>query len=272
MADRKPGASGAGKSSPAAKKAAPTTPGPKPPAKKSGGKSIVNQRQTPWGLIVTAAVIVIFALVVLAVALSNKKSKSSTASSLSSQGANVTKCTQMIGTNATPYLNQLKCAMDINGVTFHPEPNRDHVTGTVKYDVTPPVGGNHSQFWANCNGTVYAEPIANENAVHMLEHGAVWITYRPDLAIDQVNALAKIVQGHDHLALSPFPGLSSPISLQAWGYQLFVDSASDPRIMQFVNALQYNLQTAPENNASCSDPYFSASLSTPGHPQETPAS
>ena len=51
----------------------------------------------------------------------------------------------------------------------------------VKYDTTPPIGGNHSPYWADCSGTVYSAAIANENAVHMLEHGAVWITYGPAL-------------------------------------------------------------------------------------------
>ena len=34
----------------------------RPPAKKKPGKSIVNQKQTPWGLIATTAVVLIFAV------------------------------------------------------------------------------------------------------------------------------------------------------------------------------------------------------------------
>ena len=35
--------------------------------------------------------------------------------------------------------------------------------------------------------------------------------------------------------LSPYPGLKSPISLQAWGEQLFVDKAGDKRIKRFLS-------------------------------------
>ena len=56
------------------------------------------------------------------------------------------------------------------------------VTGSVELPVVPPVAGEHNAAWQNCTGNVYDAPIANEHAVHSLEHGAIWITYRPDLA------------------------------------------------------------------------------------------
>ncbi len=55
--------------------------------------------------------------------------------------------------------------------------SRNHVTKTVKYPMEPPVGGNHNPVWMNCNGDVYGKAINNMNAVHSLEHGAVWVTY-----------------------------------------------------------------------------------------------
>jgi hypothetical protein len=113
---------------------------------------------------------------------------------------------------------------------------------------------------------VYNHQIANENAVHMLEHGAVWVTYNPKTATAaDIAQLKTDVDGIDRMALSPYAGLKTPISLQAWNYQLFVDKASDPRIEQFIDALRYNPKTLPED-ASCSDPAFDAAKSTPGHP------
>lgn len=145
-------------------------------------------------------------------------------------------------------------AADIEGVTNYRETNpdiltRDHVSGSLEYEVTPPVGGNHNGTWQNCQGTVYDAPIASEHAVHSLEHGAVWVTYQPDLPESQVEQLADRVRGTDYTFMSPFEGLDAPISLQAWGYQLKVDDAADERIDQFLRTLRINASI--EGNATC---------------------
>jgi hypothetical protein len=247
---------------PPAKKAPDSkVPGNRPPAKK--GKSIVNQKQTPWGLIITTLAVVAFAAAVIVVVVVTSGGNDSSSAS---------RCTKMIGDNKTPYLNELQCAKDIKGVTFKPEPSRNHVTGVAKYDTTPPVGGDHSPYWADCTGTVYDAAIANENAVHMLEHGAVWITYNASkLSATQLDKLKTYVAGVDRMAMTPYPDLKAPISLQAWGYQLFVNSPSDPRIEQFISALKYNTKTTPEYGATCSQPTFKAHPSTFGQPLAAPA-
>ena len=66
---------------------------------------------------------------------------------------------------------------------------QDHVTTDVDYSETPPVGGPHDGNWADCTGTVYDVDIRHENAVHSLEHGAVWITYDPALPDGEVELL-----------------------------------------------------------------------------------
>lgn len=112
--------------------------------------------------------------------------------------------------------------------------SHNHVPGQVKYAQSPPVGGDHNGTPQNCD--VYTVPIANEHAVHSLEHGAVWITYRPDLPAAQVATLKGKVEGNPYRLMSPYPGLKSPVSLQAWGRQIFVDSASDPKVDKFLSA------------------------------------
>jgi hypothetical protein len=125
-----------------------------------------------------------------------------------------------------------------------------HQSGPLSYPVQPPVGGIHNDRWQNCEGNVYDAPIANEHAVHSMEHGTVWITYRPDLPADQVNRLAGYVRGGDFIMLSPHEGLDAPISLQAWGYQLKIDNADDGRIVEFIRALRGN--AGPEaGRATC---------------------
>jgi len=127
----------------------------------------------------------------------------------------------------------------------------------VAYNRYPPVGGPHDGTWANCNGIVYATAVRTENMVHTLEHGAVWITYNPD-TISQADlaTLTALVQDQPFTTLSPYPGLDSNISLQAWAHQLKVDSASDERVKQFITALRQNRWVYPETGATCQQPSF----------------
>ncbi|WP_434741499.1 DUF3105 domain-containing protein [Micromonospora sp. SH-82] len=127
----------------------------------------------------------------------------------------------------------------------------NHQAGPVEYAQSPPVAGPHNNSWQNCMGDVYDAPIANEHAVHSLEHGAIWITYRPDLPADQVQQLTEKVQGTEKMMLSPYEGLDRPISLQAWGYQLKVDDAGDSRIDEFTRTLRVNASIEGPN-ALCS--------------------
>jgi hypothetical protein len=244
-----------GASRPASSRPGTATKGPsarppaRPPAKKKPGKSIVNQKQTPWGLVITTIVIVLFAGGIVAYVVSNNKSSSSASNN--------------------PYTQpEVAAAKAIQGVQWKAEPDHNHIGAAVNYDTTPPTGGNHSPIWADCSGTVYKDAIANENAVHMLEHGAVWITYKPGLAQADVDTLSKLVDGVDRMAMSPYPGLKTNISLQAWGYQLFVDNANDPRIQQFIAAVRQNPKVTPEqaSGVTCSDPTFKTKPSTFGHP------
>jgi hypothetical protein len=127
----------------------------------------------------------------------------------------------------------------------------NHKQGSLTYAVTPPVGGDHNPVWQNCMGDIYKAPIANEHAVHSLEHGAIWITYDSKLSQSQVDKLAVRVKGLEYTLMSPVDNLGSPISLQAWGYQLKVDNADDTRIDAFMRALRKN--AAQEQGASCSN-------------------
>ena len=129
---------------------------------------------------------------------------------------------------------------------FGPDANRSHTDQAVAYPEDPPVGGPHNPVWSNCG--FYDEPLRNENAVHALEHGVVWITYQPDIADEQIDTL-QAFGNEAEVIVSPYPGLSSPVSAQVWGAQMFFDSADDPELLDFVAALRD--QTGPEPGASC---------------------
>ena len=125
----------------------------------------------------------------------------------------------------------------------------DHVDGTVDYAEVPPVGGPHNDVWQNCG--FYDAPIASENAVHSLEHGAVWITYRPDLPPDQVDMLRERADDQSFILVSPFPDLPAPVVASSWNHQLQLEGADDERLGQFIRRFRRGPDT-PEPNATCS--------------------
>ncbi|MFL6238987.1 MAG: DUF3105 domain-containing protein [Actinomycetes bacterium] len=141
-------------------------------------------------------------------------------------------------------------ASTIAGVQTFTVASRKHVQGTVHYAQDPPVGGDHNSTWLNCG--IYATPVPNENAVHDLEHGAVWITYQPNLSPSDVSKLQSLVKSKSkgYLDLSPYPNLPSPVVASAWGVQLKLNSASDSRLSKFIDKYQLG-PTAPERGASC---------------------
>ncbi|HLU74871.1 MAG TPA: DUF3105 domain-containing protein [Nonomuraea sp.] len=126
-----------------------------------------------------------------------------------------------------------------------------HVWDKVAYKETPPMGGEHNNYWQQCD--IYDKPIHNEHAVHSLEHGAVWITYRPDLPADQLEKLRDVASTtgqRDYMLVSPFEGLPAPIVATTWNNQLKLDSPDDPRLPAFIKRYQNGPDT-PEPGATC---------------------
>jgi hypothetical protein len=135
--------------------------------------------------------------------------------------------------------------------TYDVGPAGRHTSGDVDYKQSPPVGGPHNPVWQNCG--FYDNPVRDENAVHSLEHGAVWITYTPGLPQDQVNELKDIAQRESYVLVSPYPDLpdNTPVVASAWGKQVGLDSADDPDLQSFIQAYEQGPQT-PEPGAVCS--------------------
>lgn len=122
----------------------------------------------------------------------------------------------------------------------------DHTTEAVEYAQDPPAGGPHDPSWQRC--LVYDAPVRNENAVHSLEHGAVWITYQPDLPDADREVLERLGEGVPYLMVSPYPELDSPVVASAWGAQLRLDDVNDPRLPAFIERYAGE---GPEKGAPC---------------------
>ncbi|WP_353813794.1 DUF3105 domain-containing protein [Agromyces sp. SYSU T00266] len=136
---------------------------------------------------------------------------------------------------------------EIEGVeTF--ENASEHVQGVVDYEQTPPAGGQHNPAWLNCG--VYEQPVPNENAVHSLEHGAIWVTYDPDALSDDDISTLRSKLPRTYVILSPFEGLPAPVVLSGWNSQLQVDGVDDPRIEAYLEEY-WQSQNVPEPGAAC---------------------
>ncbi|MDW4907147.1 DUF3105 domain-containing protein [Streptomyces sp. ADMS] len=146
-----------------------------------------------------------------------------------------------------------KFVTDADGVkTWDTKLTQNHVTKTVDYPMEPPVGGDHNAVWMNCNGDVYTKAINNMNAVHSLEHGAVWVTYNSKAAKTDIDALAAKVKKTPYTLMSPDDKQADPIMLSAWGKQRTVTSATDPNVDKFLEEFVQGEQT-PEPGAACTN-------------------
>ena len=68
---------------------------------------------------------------------------------------------------------------------------------------------------------------------------------------EQVQRLTDLAGGNAYVLLSPFDGLpEQPIVASAWGLQLPLETADDPRLEQFLVKYQQGEQT-PEPGAPC---------------------
>lgn len=136
----------------------------------------------------------------------------------------------------------------IDGEQEYADLGATHTTQDVTYQQTPPVGGDHHPTWQNCG--FYDEPVVEEHAVHSLEHGAVWLTYDPDLPASDVDALRRLADQHSYLLVSPFGGVDGVVA-SAWGVQVQLDGTEDERLEPFLLKYLQGPQT-PEPGAACS--------------------
>ena len=207
-----------------AKRKRPTRPAGRPPSK--GRKAVFyaeQQRRAARRRRATVAAVVVLGLAVLVAV-------------LASAGGNGGNSGDEVG-GAAP-----------EGVATFEVTEQNHVPGTVDYPQTPPVGGDHAPVWQNCG--FYDESVVAEQGVHSLEHGAVWITYRPDLPASDQDELRALADRQTFVLVTPFEDLPAPIVASAWGRQLRLDAAGDPALAEFVRAFR-QADSAPEPGAPC---------------------
>lgn len=145
-------------------------------------------------------------------------------------------CALACGDEQTPKGEQNRAAANVCGVEPQNLPGQmsAHVVvgAEVPYLDPPPVGGTHSQCWADYG--VYDEELADETWVHNLEHGAIVLLYNcPDGCPTEVAELEAFTSGHERVILTPYAALPTRFAATAWEWRWLSDCFDLPAIERF---------------------------------------
>lgn len=121
-------------------------------------------------------------------------------------------------------------------VQFFPAQSHNHIaTGEAhpNYNSNPPTGGWHYNQPAAAG--IYDTELPDEQVVHNLEHGHVWISYRPALDKDSVNKIADIAISYSSkIIVTPRAKNDSLIAVAAWEHLMKLDSFQGDKILAFI--------------------------------------
>ncbi len=117
----------------------------------------------------------------------------------------------------------------------------------VEYKSNPPASGTHWPTWLSDG--VYNKEKPDEAVVHSLEHGRVWVSYRPSILEETKKELEKLLKGQSVVILTPRERNETDIALAAWQrldtFNLNDDGSFDKnRILDFIE--RYRLK-GPES-------------------------
>lgn len=127
-------------------------------------------------------------------------------------------------------------ASPVEGTVDYPIVGRNHIAAGAAgsgYNSDPPSSGPHWPSPAK-NG-VYDAQLPDEQLIHNLEHGHVWIVYKPDAPDEVKNKLREIVNDDDwKVVLEPRDKNETTIALVSWGRVLKLDQLDEGKVKDFI--------------------------------------
>lgn len=112
---------------------------------------------------------------------------------------------------------------------------RDHVPAStaVDYQTNPPTSGSHlaqAKEWG-----IYDKEIDDKAAVHSMEHGGIWISYK-DLSTEEIQVLEDIgKQNSLSTLISPRQGNDNKIVVTSWGKMMKLDGVDKALIQKYID-------------------------------------
>lgn len=121
-----------------------------------------------------------------------------------------------------------------------------------EYNSNPPTSGGHYEEWETKG--IYKEQQPNEGLVHNLEHGYIWISYRPDASSKIVKQLEDFYGIGKKIIIEPRKENDKMIALAAWNWLDKFDPASpealsDVELKRIQDFIDTYINQGPEPNA-----------------------
>ena len=103
------------------------------------------------------------------------------------------------------------------------------------YNSNPPTSGWH--YVTSAQSGIYDKPFPDEQLIHNLEHGHIWIAYRPNLPKDQIEKLADIAKSYgSKVIMTPREANDTPIAIVSWEYLYKTDILDEAQVKVFIDA------------------------------------
>ncbi len=123
---------------------------------------------------------------------------------------------------------------------FFPDQGQQHVALDYQftYNSNPPTSGPH--YATPANWGVYDYPANDKIFIHNMEHGGIWISYKPDMPVGVVNDLKAIVNefGGSKLVMAPRSANDSDIAVAAWTRLLKINLAGNDITEDHLNQIR----------------------------------
>ena len=108
-----------------------------------------------------------------------------------------------------------------------------HRTYTSTATLNPPSSGWHYSIAPGWG--IYKNEIVDESALHAVEHGGIWISYK-DITDEQVEELSLIQKANKGaVIMSPRENNDAKIAVVSWGKVMKLEKVEAELIQEFIN-------------------------------------